>query len=416
LPGEYLQPDRSQLTTARFSSLSPELSLLLLLLEDPGDAESGAVAAALHSVDKAAFRDLCLRHRLTGLAAHRLAQAGVPPQKFDGLRADADALRRQGLVMFAALVRLVHRLNESEIPCLVYKGPVLSELAYHDPTLRNFVDLDLLLPRAQLRRAVERLTTAGLAPSVPLPDNEAYFTRWGNQFELADDRADIHVELHWELEAGLQGSPLGCEELVRRSQTIDVGGVSLRTLSAPDQLLMLAIHAAKHRWLPLEPLIAFGRLVEAHPQLDWAATLRLATDSGTRRRFLLTMALTKSFTAAAFPEWLLDSAEREPGLDALRRQVEDDYFADKPYREDLPERLGELRWEFAVRERRRDAVEETVKRLVWPRPEDWAAVRLPQSIYWAYYGVRPVRLAGKFGRQGLVRARGRLGARAPARG
>ena len=96
----------------------------------------------------------------------------------------------------------------------------------------------------------------------------------------------------------------------------------------------------------------------------------MATDSGTRRRFLLTIALTKSFTAAAFPAWLVDSAEREPGLDALRRRVEDDYFAE-PYRADLPERLGELRWEFAVRERRRDAIEETVKRLFWPRPEDW---------------------------------------------
>ena len=236
----------------------PEPALLLLLIKDPGDAESEHIATALRSVDEAAFSDLCLRHRLTALVLRRLVQAGVPREELDGLQADAETLRRQSLLMFAALVRLVHRFNECAIPCLVFKGPVLSELAYGDLSLRSFVDLDLLLPRGQLRRAVERLTTAGLVPSVPLPDNEAYFTRWGNQFGLADDQRDIYVELHWELEAGLQGSPLGCDELLRRSQTIDVGGVSLRTLSLPDQLLMLAIHAAKHRWLPLEPLIALA--------------------------------------------------------------------------------------------------------------------------------------------------------------
>jgi hypothetical protein len=94
------------------------------------------------------------------------------------LAREATALRNQHLA--ACLHRIVEILGREKIPVLAIKGPVAAAAAYHDLSLRSFGDLDVLIPRADVTRAVGALAGLGYAskswradafasPSFPIP-------------------------------------------------------------------------------------------------------------------------------------------------------------------------------------------------------------------------------------------------------
>jgi len=52
------------------------------------------------------------------------------------------------LRMTADLVRVVRALESAAIPVLCLKGPVLGQLYYGDPAMRDYMDLDILVKQS----------------------------------------------------------------------------------------------------------------------------------------------------------------------------------------------------------------------------------------------------------------------------
>lgn len=66
------------------------------------------------------------------------------------------------------------------------------------------------------------------------------------------------VEIHWREGPRFASDSLPAEELVARTVPVTLLGREIPALSAPDVVLMLATHAAKHDWARLEDVAAMA--------------------------------------------------------------------------------------------------------------------------------------------------------------
>ena len=49
------------------------------------------------------------------------------------------------MLLTSELIKIMKLLEENDIKAIAFKGPTLAQLAYGDVTLRQYVDLDLLV-------------------------------------------------------------------------------------------------------------------------------------------------------------------------------------------------------------------------------------------------------------------------------
>ena len=89
-------------------------------------------------------------------------------------------------------------LNSESITAVPLKGPILAKQAYGNVSLRQFCDLDILVHRAQVRRAKEVLATAGYVNNFGLTSvAEDALIRYQKDFQLASPGSGTIIELHW---------------------------------------------------------------------------------------------------------------------------------------------------------------------------------------------------------------------------
>src|SRR6185436_17469392 len=139
----------------------PETEALLLCARTELASEQIARLRALVSerFDWDYFYKLARRHSLVPLVSARLEQVkdAVPPDVLQRFRKDHQENAARNLIFADELTSLIKALAEVEIETIVFKGPALAVMAYGDLALRRFVDLDLMVRRAAVARAIQEL-------------------------------------------------------------------------------------------------------------------------------------------------------------------------------------------------------------------------------------------------------------------
>jgi hypothetical protein len=163
------------------------------------------------------------------------------------------------------------------------KGPALGETLYRDPGLRPFTDLDLLVRRRDLRRAVTLLSAIGYR-ALEHERSLAYELEYATAacfVPAAPATGALPVDLHWGLvsfPAGATPRALDADEVWTRAVAEARWGRSVLTLAREDLLLYLALHLAVHH--PLNGLawqldVAL-LLRNLGSELDWDAVVERA--------------------------------------------------------------------------------------------------------------------------------------------
>ncbi len=199
------------------------------------------------------------------------------------------------------------RLFEADrIKTMVLKGAALSQLYYKDFGLRKMHDLDVVIPVADRRRAIDVLTRAGWKPRIrPLSSLTDSNLDWHHAWSFEDGRG-FQLDLHWNVLTGRLRT--GTEEgLWTAAVPLHLEGVTTRTLCPTDQLLHTCIHGV--RWSPMPPIRwvadSIFILKGAQPGIDWERLIGLAE----KCRMVLTVReafayLWESFKAE-IPDWVL---------------------------------------------------------------------------------------------------------------
>ncbi len=179
-------------------------------------------------------------HRVAPLAHVRLREHA--PAIAEVLRRDRDEAKGLHIRVSMLLAQLDALLTD--VPWVVFKGPVLSELAHPVPGLRPYGDLDLLVAPEDLRTVSRILLTAGwevgdyedMLRNPETPGEMHWFTPVG-----------VQVDLHWSMinmqsRRRLFDIPTG--QLLARRRRVRIGLAQAWTMDEADSLVHVALHAA----------------------------------------------------------------------------------------------------------------------------------------------------------------------------
>jgi hypothetical protein len=178
-------------------------------------------------------------HGVEGWVRQRALTAGVVLDEVDAAVHAALGRHQRAL---ADLVRASAGLTTADVPFLVVKGPAVTRW-YAEPSLRSYVDLDVVVAPADLEAALDALERAGFH----LLDANWPFLLTADVHELAlRTPSGGALDLHWSLgpsPMSIDHSP-AFEVLWGRSVEFDAGPVVVRGLGDADALVHLAVHAA----------------------------------------------------------------------------------------------------------------------------------------------------------------------------
>ena len=139
----------------------------------------------------------------------------------------------RNLLLTAELCQILQTFEAAGIEAVPYKGPALAVYAYGNLALRRFVDLDILIRKADTLRAKELLTARGFVCGTPWTNTQqALLLRTQHNLSLSREGGRMVVELHWEVASSLFASSLQAEDFWGRLEAMRLNNAgSLRDVS-----------------------------------------------------------------------------------------------------------------------------------------------------------------------------------------
>jgi len=286
---------------------------------------------------------------------------------------------RSALLFTGELLRLLDLFDRHSVCALPFKGPVLADMLYGDITARDYCDLDILLPKRDIAKAIAALLAAGYTTDLPADPRQrkAYLrTRYELHFTSP---GGLPIEIHQSFLP-----PAYCFPLAPRYERRSFLGREILALAPADLLLVLCAHGAKHAWSEPHLVRDLARLLEisAHG-LSWSDLLRHAAAIGARRILLLGLYLAAREDAPV-PAEILSQAQADKAVVHLAGRV----------------RIGNPeshRFFLETRERLRDKLACAARLALTPTEQDYSLLPLPAFLSPLYYPLHAVRVAGKYG-------------------
>jgi hypothetical protein len=336
------------------------------------------------------------RHGVIPLFAHNLdsLSAGlVPVQVLANLRNYNQENTRHSLFLTAELCRLMELLQAHGIRAVPFKGPTLALRAYGDVALREFSDLDILVRRQDVLKVRKLLVGEGFKPTPELTSaQEAALLRFDCAYNFTNDK-NIVFDLHWNF-AAPHSFAFDINGLWDRLEAVTIAGKQLPTVLVEDLLLILCLHGFTHFWERLGWICDVAGLIELHKDIDWESVVNNTTKQGGRRILSLGLVLAGELLEAAIPPEVLQIAQKDAVVRELAEDLKRRLFAETASASGIID--GAL-LQLRMRERKRDRIGFGLRLAATPRVYDWMLVPLPNRLFFLYYFLRPLRLAGKYG-------------------
>ncbi|MFF2094277.1 nucleotidyltransferase family protein [Paenibacillus sp. NPDC058174] len=155
--------------------------------------------------------------------------------------------------------RIIQLLEGRGIRSLMLKGPVLAALLYGDISGRTSKDLDILVPKADIKRTEMLLMEEGYRLSEDTPLLLHNTERKTHHLSYFHYEKGIEIELHWRLNPDTIQEP-DFEQLWARRQASSLHP-SVHSLGNEDLFLYLVLHGTRHGWSCLRWLLDIDRIV-----------------------------------------------------------------------------------------------------------------------------------------------------------
>jgi len=332
---------------------------------------------------------------LLNLNVQAIAADAVPIGVVEQLKAAARANTVRCLFLAGELHRILDLFQTAGILAIPYKGPVLAEQAYANLTLRDFDDLDVILPQRDLAKAHEVMLSLGYHARFPeIQANHSGSAFIPGEYNYRNEKSRAVVELHTELT--LRHFPVrpNLDEFAQRLERVTVAGKNLATFSAEDALPVLCVHGSKDFWERILWIADVAELIQSRTNLNWEATFRRAESLRAQRMLRLGLALADKLLRCPLPEEVLKQVRSDHEAIAIAQELEKRILScgavgiSSPGRFRFRQRMvpGLLAgWRYSAR------------LAVAPAEEDWNMIRLPVPLAPLYVALRPLRLLRKYG-------------------
>jgi protein O-GlcNAc transferase len=292
----------------------------------PSQADAAAIREMLFDgIDWTGFARMATEHGLAALAGRILncvTPDMMPDEIRDAFRVNVDQTRQKNRALFADLSRVIEALADNRVEALPFKGPVLAFRAYGGLGLGMFGDPHVLVRDPDLARTMATLGGLGYERKKQLTAAQLDLIQRIRGYEtLLKKGLGVGVQLHTRLTRMNMALDIDYAGLWRRARRTALSGRTMTTLSAEDDLLVLAIDDGKDLWQRVEGACGVAAFIGSHPNLDWAAILDRARLQGCLRMVLLAAALARIYFAAAVPDAVTAAERDDPKIEPMVQRV-----------------------------------------------------------------------------------------------
>lgn len=344
------------------------------------------------------------RHALTPLLCHHLDSVrpeAVPQGVMAGLKSHFLSNARRNLFLTAELRRLLDLFQGAGIRAVPYKGPVLAEAAYTNLALREFSDLDILVRKVDIPKAKELLPSNGYTPLYRLnPRQDSAHLEHHYEYLFFNDDGTVELGLHWDVTPAYFSPHFDTTPLWGRLGKTRLGGGNYYSLSPEDTLLVTCVHNSRHCWERLGWITDISEFIRTRGEMDWGEIFERTQTVETERMLLLGLFLANTLLGAPLPEEVRKRVMAERKVGSLAEFVMGRLFS---YSNGQTSGPGYLLFQLRMRDRLRDKLGDCLRTAIYPNVFDFSAIPLPPRLFPLYYALRPLRLAGKYGRAMLKR-------------
>jgi hypothetical protein len=300
---------------------------------------------------------------------------------------------------------------ESEgVSVLTFKGPSLAMAVYGGLSLRQCLDLDLMIRTDQVVKGARLMKSWGyeptptparpqLSPYLCRPENDGHIAR-GKEIQFLSPDGTFFVDLHWEF-ADRFWRPLSppVEKLWERAVRLDLPQGSVVAPCREDLFLALCAHGTRHRWWCLKWLVDVAEILRKADALDWSRIEEMTKiRPGNGAAASVGVGLAHDLLEVAVPaeaRRILPETDRTRALaSAIRQEL---LYCGHSSGDEHTTLLA-LEGRFAARMKYRAArlvrYPESLFRQIIAEigPKDRGLIRLPRKLQFLYHLIRPVRL------------------------
>jgi hypothetical protein len=288
----------------------------------PSPSSAGELSSLTANLDWNLALELAEEHSVLGVVTARLEKSdrlGIPADAWEILQGRMRTQHLFTLSMTAELFRILDAFGQASIETILVKGPVVSFLAYGDPGVRSYVDLDLLVRDREILSAFRIMTALGFEADVP----EAAILAGKIPGEYLFKRAGAQqiVELHTEKTFRYYPRPMRIEDLFARQRRVPLEGREIPALCLEDEFVLNCIHGAKHFWERLMWPADIAAIVARHPEITWERVRQGASDVGAERMVLVGLLLAESLLGVPVPAEMTANTNTDSVAQDLVRQV-----------------------------------------------------------------------------------------------
>ncbi|HET6267331.1 MAG TPA: nucleotidyltransferase family protein [Acidobacteriota bacterium] len=380
------------------STNTAERLLLLLSRLNLSEADQNAAKELIaRGCDWARLRELSMLHGVFPLIARSLGQIRSPqvPQTLTWfLEAQVLANGQRNARLREDWLHLLSLFAKHQVRVIPIKGIALAESAYGDINLRAFSDLDFFVHEKDLDRSKQMLCENGYDADYPLPDFFDHRTR-ANRYEIvffsrgpAPNRT--MVELQFQIAPRALAVNVDTNGIFGRAVSKEQDGIPMLRMSSEDMLLYLCVHVWKHAWCRLKWICDLSAFLGATP-VPWDAFFQQAAATHVEPIVASSLLIARGLVSAPIPEDALSTLNRwnivanpyQKYVEGISLPPEFPGSAAKQYRfwMSFRPRLAD-RWQM-------------FRTLLQPTETDFQMIRLPHSLFFVYYALRPFLLIWK---------------------
>lgn len=296
------------------------------------------------------------------------------------------------LIKSASLVNVVNLLNDNGIDVLPVKGPLLAERLYGAFAMRSYSDLDILIRRADAKKALKVLQENNytLIPKGISELNYLRFLKYKYHGQLLDKNG-VFIELHWELTGFYVSKPMTFEILEPFLISSKFSNCTTLDLSNEMLFLFLCIHGNRHRLGKIDYLCSISQLMNIATDIDWILVLELGKKHKMINRILVSLCVVEKFFGTAIPGKIKNMVSGNLLIERLADEViaQINQDMDEAGRHPLQKNIN---YQLAIMDSKLDSIRFIIRTVVVPSHENWDKMKLPGIFFWFYFLYKPYRV------------------------
>lgn len=325
--------DNTQICNVGFSQFiakgfQSEIQLLLfcLSLRRNGEIDKRIKTLVSSDLDWEVFIDRAVPHTVIPLVYKTLSEysAHIPSPAFNKLKNLAQINSFNNLYLTKELLRLLNLMEVNGVRALPHKGPVLAQFAYGDVSLRQFCDLDILVPKEDVLKTKELFRSINYLPKTPKTDrqDEIYIdSSRPYNYKFISENGRVNIELHWKFTSRHNSFSIDYDRILKDLITVKIAGRVVPSLRTEDLLVILCQHGSKHFWTRLLWICDIAWLIHNNSTIDWNRTINFSTECGAKRMLLLGLNLSRTLLNAALPDEITEQIKADRKVEKLSNQI-----------------------------------------------------------------------------------------------